>query len=120
MTDPTHKKFFQVAKMPWHDDDHKFGESEAEMTWNDVAKKFIPIFEEMEEDFKQLAPPGFVTSLPKYPVWEPAPVDFAMSISTVCLVDSGKCYYCQDKAVYAFRSRLYCATCWLELSEDDD
>ncbi len=23
----THRKFFPVARMPWHSDDHKFGES---------------------------------------------------------------------------------------------
>ena len=115
MTDPTHKKFFQVAKMPWHDDDHKFGESEAEMTWDDVAKKLVPLIEDLEEDWKRLAPPP----IDEYLQYIGSPIGIPL-IGTVCLVDNGRCYYCQERAVYAYRSRLYCATCWLELNEDDD
>lgn len=129
----THKKFFPVAKMPWHTDDHKFGEGE--MTWDDVAQKFVPLFEDLEEDFKRCEPlprlphkVQFVRGslkvgekgkpLPAPPILDDTPYPWGPPQSTVCRVESGKCYYCGDEATTGFRSRLYCTTCWLALNED--
>ena len=35
--------------------------------------------------------------------------------STVELVEAGKCYYCRHVAIYGFRGRLYCGSCWIAL-----
>ena len=45
----------------------------------------------------------------------------ADTLSTVALVETGKCYYCGQPALYAFRSKLYCGTCWVEgrIGEDN-
>ena len=84
--------------MPWHDDDHKFGEGK------EVTQR------ELEDLLKSFPAPSI----------DPYIDRFQGRIATVCLVDNGKCYYCGDRAIYAFRSRLYCASCWLELDEDRD
>ena len=85
-----HKKFFPVAKMPWHTDDHKFGERSP----RSVLSEIMP--------------------LPAPPI---DPV-FLEPIGTVALVDGGNCYFCGHRATYAFKGYLYCPTCWIALDED--
>ena len=38
--------------------------------------------------------------------------------STVHIVDHGNCYFCKRPAVYAYRGKLYCAECWIDMDED--
>ena len=90
----THRKFFPVGKMPWHTDDHKFGES-TKVTWGDVAEKLVPFIEVLEKEWKE---------------WK--------EIGTIAMVEDGLCHVCGGFAVYLFMGKLYCPTCWLAWDED--
>ena len=111
-------KSFPVSKMPWHTDDHKFGESS-----EGLDRAIRELEERMGGEFKVFKP------LP------PPPIDEALAhrlqyvadtlvgipmVGTVCLIDEGRCHVCGEEAVYAFRSKLYCPTCWLAMRDDED
>ena len=86
----THRKIFPVAKMPWHTDDHRFGErgEDAGVQDTDVINVFQP-----------LAPP---------------PID-----STIAMIDDGRCYVCGKYATYLYKGKLYCVGCWLAWDWDN-
>ena len=35
--------------------------------------------------------------------------------SPIELVETGKCFYCGWGAIYKFKGKLYCGTCWIAL-----
>ena len=96
-------KSFPVSKMPWHTDDHKFGEAKG------VTQR------ELEELLKPLPPPPIDKDLNSLRTQ----IDNRVrSVSTVFLVDEGRCRVCGDEAVYAYLSKLYCPACWLAFRDD--
>ena len=106
--DNTHKKNFSVPKIPWHTDDHKFGES---------SEPKITCDGEDVKDWKKFDPPMID------PVLRDMTEEYTR-LHTISIVDSGKCRYCHERAVYAHMGYLYCATCWMaedngEVSKED-
>jgi hypothetical protein len=97
-----HFTHFQVPKLPWHTDDHKFGQS---------------------SDSREVADSGGAGDVDG---GEGDDTESSHSTrrcvfdSPVTVVDYGKCYWCKDPAVYGYQGKLYCVDCFSGLEEDGE
>lgn len=94
----THFTHFQVGRLPWHTDDHKFGES----TDGD-GPDADPTPEQDRGDEGDS---------------EPERATRGSVACTYSLVDTGKCYWCPNYAFVGYGGKLYCPDCWSGLEED--
>ena len=111
----THFTHFQVGKMPWHTEDHVFGQSS--------DKPPGPEQDEggdgpnTDSEFAPLGKPGVDEGIDKS-ICQAR--DSLGNVGTVFLVDHGKCYWCTEPAVYGYKGRLYCISCWSDSDGDRD
>jgi hypothetical protein len=89
----THFTHFMVPKMPWHTDDHKFGEGS----------------DKGDDEGLQSADNSLTPRTTE---------DGVLSAVECSLVTEGDCYYCGEPAVYSCGERLYCPECFGGLQED--
>ena len=101
----THFTHFQVGKLPWHGEDHVFGEgSDDKDRPNDDA------------DVADLGEPGVDKDIDL----AARTAEQCVLDSTVFLVETGKCYWCRERAVYGYKGKLYCVSCWFDSDDDRD
>ena len=99
----THFTHFQVPKMPWHSEDHKFGETSGDRPDEPLDDGTV----------KPIGEPGVDESIDEF---ERAARDSILA-STIFLVDAGRCYWCKSRAAYGYQGKLYCFECW---SDDEE
>ena len=112
----THFTHFTAPAMPWHDENHKFGESSDGQ-----------VDDSGEGDVREDRPNG---DTPIEPIGDPGvdkDIDESIRAArasvlgpTVTLVSQGRCYYDRQPAAYGSGGKLYCIECWSAVKEDEE
>ena len=122
----THFTHFTAPAMPWHTEDHKFGESSEKPIGNDVPNDNTTPEEPGGDRYRDSAfDEKFQGRLPDPGVDEGIEQSIrairdSLPSPYVTLVESGRCYYCPEPAVYGSGSKLYCLECWSAVKEDEE